>query len=220
MSHVIQLILQTGPVAKFVLAVLAVLSIASWTVIFGKWSAFRKANRESDEFLRLLRSRQGWPTLYKTARTLRNGPMPRLFVRACIEFDQMKKSPSFGPGKSCREEIAIALQSARIDEIGRLDSRLNLLASTTSVSPLLGLFGTVWGVMDAFLSIGVKGSADITTVGPGIAEALITTAVGLAVAIPALAAYNAFAAVIRKWEDRLEGFSAETAALLDRERPE
>jgi biopolymer transport protein TolQ len=220
MSHVVQMILQTGPVAKFVLVILAALSILSWSVIFAKWAAYRNAERESDDFIRLLRNRTAWPQLYKTARSMRNGPVPRLFVRACIEFDHWKKSPAAAPGKPCREEIMTAMQPARIEEIGRLDAKLSLLASTTSVSPLLGLFGTVWGVMDAFLSIGLKGSADIATVGPGIAEALITTAVGLAVAIPALVGYNTFAAIVRKWEDRLEGFSTEFALLLDRERPE
>jgi biopolymer transport protein TolQ len=220
MSHYLQILLQTGPVAKFVLVVLAILSTLSWAVIFMKIHTFRQSNRESEDFMRLLRNRTAWPQLYKTARSLRNGPLPRLFVRACIEFDQWKKRPASGPDKSSREEIILAMKTAQIEEIGRLDSRLSLLASTTSVSPLLGLFGTVWGVMDAFVSIGLKGSADLATVGPGIAEALITTAVGLAVAIPSLTAYNAFAAIIRKWEDRLDGFSAEIAVLLDRERPE
>ena len=114
--------------------------------------------------------------------------------------------------------VSQALDAAVQEEMGQLDRYLPFLATTVSISPFLGLFGTVWGVMEAFIRIGLQGSSDIGTVGPGIAEALITTIVGLFVAIPALAAYNLFIAELRKLENRMSLFSVEFILAIERKQ--
>jgi len=221
-------VLNTGAVAKTVLVILAILSVLSWAVIFEKIIQLVKQQKESDRFMKLFNQRSGWNSLYNAVRSYTYSPYPQMFKKGYGELYAWKKklegeeSLSYNPERKSEDTYPTTLpqilESAATDCMSRLDKHLILLAITVSVSPFLGLFGTVWGVMSAFMSIGMTGSADISTVGPGIAEALITTVAGLAVAIPALVGYNLIVSRLRKLEDRIGVFSSELMRLFEREK--
>jgi biopolymer transport protein TolQ len=228
MNDFMRFVLNTGTVAKTVLVILAVLSVVSWAVIFEKIGRLVKVGRESKRFMRLFKERAGWNSLYNTSRSFNYSPFPYVFKKGYSEFYAWKKrleveeEPSqemaANPGGVYPTTLPQIMESAGAESMSRLGNRLSLLAITVSVSPFLGLFGTVWGVMGAFMSIGMRGSADISTVGPGIAEALITTVVGLAVAIPALVGYNLIISRLRKMEDEIAVFSTDLVRLFEREK--
>ena len=227
MNGLTRFVLEIGWVAKTVLLILLILSVISWGIIIEKIRQFWKAGRESNKFLHLFKTRMGWPELYSYSRPLRNSPFSRVFKKSYNEFNKPSPYP-----KEEKSALQVSVQNkggmnhgtfykdrieaAVAEEMGTLEKHLIFLATTVSVSPFLGLFGTVWGVMQAFMRMGVKGSADISAVGPGIAEALITTVAGLAVAIPALFAYNFFVHKLNKFESRLEVFSTEMMRMMER----
>ena len=225
MGDVIRLTLNSGAVAMVVLGILFILSIASWAITFQKIFILARAGRESSRFLRQFREKMAWNDLYRTGRNYRQSPFARVFVKGFQEFYRLIKireesntQGSDAPAEAASlSSVAQVLRSGIAEEMSRFDKYLPLLSTAVSASPLLGLFGTVWGVMEAFLAIGIRQSADIGTVGPGIAEALITTVVGLAVAIPALAAYNLFASRLGKLEDELELFAGDLVRLWERD---
>jgi len=170
-----------------------------------------------------------WADLFKHSREYRYSPFPRIILRIYQEFRSWTSATSENynnytndnnPSHARKEPIAFGplIEGAISREISLLEKRLIFLSTTVSVSPFLGLLGTVWGIMTAFINMGMRGSANIAAVGPGIAEALITTAAGLAVAIPALFAYNYFVDRLRKISDELDIFSAELLQLVERER--
>ena len=228
MNDLLRFVLNTGPVAKAVLLILGILSVASWAIIFEKIGYLLRINRESKRFVRLYKERAGWNSLFKVSRSFKYSPYPQIFRKGYSELyawkrqfgTEMGSSQDSGqnPIKKYPTSLNQIMESAVTESLVGADKHLIFLAITVSVSPFLGLFGTVWGVMSAFMAIGMRGSADISTVGPGIAEALITTVAGLAVAIPALVAYNLFVASLRKLEDKLDVFSSELVRLFERER--
>lgn len=203
-----------GPVVKAIILVLFLLSIVSWAVVFQKARAFGRARRRFREAELIVRN---LPSLRESGLAyvrLRGTPWGALLAAAYAE--------TYGenlPGEACPtdtadsemgdrdERVARAVDRAAADQRDLYESQLLLLATVANVSPFLGLFGTVWGIMSAFLAIGVKGSANIASVGPGIAEALLVTAFGLATAIPASVAYNHFVGRLRLLEGDLERFS-------------
>ncbi|HDQ44427.1 MAG TPA: protein TolQ [bacterium] len=217
MHDILRLMWHTGSIAKIVLAVLFLLSILSWAIIFQKTAALARLKRQSARFLDLYKSRANWNELIRTNREYPHSPHAQIFLKGLQEASYWRKDEHAAADPAVRRASLVqVMESAAAGEMDRLDRFLSLLATTVSVSPFLGLFGTVWGVMGAFLRIGVKGSADIGTVGPGIAEALITTVVGLFVAIPALGAYNLFAARLRKLEGELDLFLSDLVRLIER----
>jgi len=228
MNDLVQFVLNVGPVAKVVLLILSIFSIVSWSIIFEKIGYFYKIGKESKRFMRLFKERTGWESLHNVSRSFRYSPYPQIFRKAYGELYAWKRRLHIGEDlfeevdKSPIDAYPTALpqimESSTNESLSRVDKHLIFLAITISVSPFLGLFGTVWGVMRAFMSIGMKGSADISTVGPGIAEALITTVTGLAVAIPALIAYNLFVSRLHKLEDEAGIFSSELIRLFEREK--
>lgn len=228
MNDLLQFVLNVGPVAKVVLLILSIFSIVSWAIIFEKIGYFFKISRESKRFMRLFKERTGWESLHSVSRTFRYSPHPQIFKKAYVELYTWKRKLQVGedlfeevdqsPIDAYPTSIPRVMESATTESLSKVDKHLIFLAITISVSPFLGLFGTVWGVMRAFISIGMKGSADISTVGPGIAEALITTVFGLAVAIPALIAYNLFVSRLHKLEDESGIFSSELIRLFEREK--
>lgn len=228
MNEFVRFVLDTGTVAKIVLIILSILSVVSWAIVFEKAGYFIKMGRESKRFLFFFSERVGWDRLYNTSRSFKHSPYAHLFRKVYSELHARKRQPHAeegglqeihpNPGNPYQTSLSQIMESTITESLSKADNRLVFLSITISVSPFLGLFGTVWGVMGAFMSIGMKGSADISTVGPGIAEALITTVVGLAVAIPALAAYNVFISRLRKLEDRLGVFSTELLRLFEREK--
>ncbi len=221
MHDIARLIWHTGPVAKAVLLILTVLSILSWAVILQKLTRLIRINRVSHRYLTLYQQKKGWGEFYQSSRSYLQSPFARVFIRGFQEFYQRRKTgaeESESGSSSTAASVSRAMEAAIQEALGELEQNLPFLATTVSISPFLGLFGTVWGVMEAFIRIGLQGSSDIGTVGPGIAEALITTVVGLFVAIPALAAHNLLVAELRKLENRLTLFSTEFILALDRKQ--
>ncbi len=197
----IQLILQAGLVVKGVLLILLFFSVVSWAIIFFKQRYFSKANKESEQFLRTYRSSRDSKTLFQATRNLMFSPIANLF--RSVYTDEIQK------GKS---ETKRLLRRYEALESAKLEKYLNFLATTGSTTPFIGLFGTVWGIMNSFTSIGTSGAASLAVVAPGIAESLIATAAGLAAAIPAVIAYNYYLSMARRMIIDMEDFSEE---LLD-----
>jgi len=197
----IQLILQAGYVVKSVLIILLFFSIVSWAIIFFKQRYFSKANKESEQFLRAYRSSKDAKDLYQATRNLTISPIANLFK--AVYSDEIRKEKS--DTKRLLKRYG-ALESAKLEKY------LNFLATTGSTTPFIGLFGTVWGIMNSFRNIGSAGAASLAVVAPGIAESLIATAAGLVAAIPAVIAYNYYLSMARRMIIEMEDFSEE---LLD-----
>lgn len=197
----LQLILQAGLVVKGVLLILLFFSVFSWAIIFYKHRYLKRAAKESESFLRAYRSGRDMKTLFAVAKGLKLSPIANVFKSVYLE-----------EGRVNREEVRRLLRRYEALEAARLESYLTFLATTGSTTPFIGLFGTVWGIMNAFRGIGTAGSASLAVVAPGIAEALITTAAGLAAAIPAVIAYNYYLSRARRQIIEMEDFSEE---LLD-----
>jgi biopolymer transport protein TolQ len=215
----IDLILQAGWIVKLVLLVLAAFSIASWGIILFKWRELRRAEQDSDAFLEVYQ--EGSPeACYEAARDLETAPLPAVFLSGYSELNRMARYGGKGQGHSLetaqREAVGRNVRWTATAEQLRLESRLPFLATTGSSTPFIGLFGTVIGIINAFEGIGRAGSASLAVVAPGIAEALIATAVGLFAAIPATIAYNYFVGELRRLAAAIDLFTAEFEGDLDR----
>lgn len=193
---VIDLIKQTGIVAKSVLAILLFFSVFSWAIIFYKWKIFKNIRKENQKFFDAFLVSNGAKELFSSAKRFELSPLASLYRGVFSEVH--------GKNPSNLEAIVRRYSS---EEANKVESYLGFLATTGSTTPFIGLFGTVWGIMDAFRSIGIKGTASISTVAPGIAEALITTAAGLFAAIPAVIAYNYFTSQANKIINEVQDFS-------------
>ena len=204
------LIQQSGPVAKFVLVVLLAFSILSWAIILSKWTLLRRARTQSGRFLRAFRKAQRLQDIGAVAEQFRPSPLVAVFERAYEEVRRQAGQP--------RNLTAVqrSIQIGASEELTRLERRLPWLATTAAVTPFIGLFGTVWGIIDAFHGLGDVGAATLRAVAPGISEALITTAAGLFAAIPALIAYNQMAAQIREFGARMDDFGLEFLNAMER----
>lgn len=200
-NSALQLILQAGYVVKGVLILLLFFSVVSWAIIFFKHRYFSKAHKETDQFLRSYRSGRDPKAIHQATRNFTISPIANVF--RAVYTDEMHK------GKS---EIKRLLKRYEALESAKLEKYLNFLATTGSTTPFIGLFGTVWGIMNSFRNIGTTGAASLAIVAPGIAESLIATAAGLAAAIPAVIAYNYYLSVARRMIIEMEDFSEE---LLD-----
>jgi biopolymer transport protein TolQ len=206
MNHsALQLILQAGYVVKGVLLMLLFFSVVSWAIIFYKQRYFSKANKESEDFLRSYRSSKSIQDLYKVTKNLYLSPIANVFK--AVYADEAGRDQS---------EVKRRLRRYETLESVKLEKYLNFLATTGSTSPFIGLFGTVWGIMSSFQGIGAAGSASLAVVAPGIAEALIATAVGLVAAIPAVIAYNYYLSTARKMIIDMEDFSEDLLELFTR----
>ncbi|MBI4654831.1 MAG: protein TolQ [Nitrospirae bacterium] len=197
---ILNLILEAGFVVKIVLLILLGFSVFSWTIIIYKFRFFSKIEKESEKFYRAFKKGKDWNRLYQSTKTLTLTPLANLF-RAIYSAEPMEKFD--------REEIKRTLKRVESLEAARLERYLTFLATTGSTTPFIGLFGTVWGIMNAFRGIGRIGSASLAVVAPGIAEALIATAAGLAAAIPAVIAYNYYLSRARSNIIAMEDFSQE-----------
>jgi biopolymer transport protein TolQ len=209
---------------KIVLLVLAGFSFLSWWVIFWKWRQFREVRRLGDSFLDVMEKAQTLADAYKATLSLPESPYRRVFKQGVNFFSELRPgalradSPqSGGLSLTQLEALRLVLEKEESEERDDLAHGLNRLAIIGSVSPLLGLLGTVIGVMNAFLGITATGSTNIGAVAPGVAEALITTVAGLTVAIPAVIAYNFFVARLNLVTGEMEGFSSEFIGTLARE---
>ncbi len=214
------LIEQTGWVARVVLCILLFLSVFSWAIIFQKSRVFGQIEPQTKKFLQMFRAGRGLPD----PNTLRAGagdtPLVTVYQAGYKELEaQLHSTNARAGGEPPRVKnpraVGVEMQVAAGEEVRRLEKWMSWLATTGSVSPFIGLFGTVWGVMDAFSGLGDAGSASLRAVAPGIAEALITTAAGLFAAIPAVIAYNHYVGGIRGVAARMDSFASEFVSKIE-----
>jgi biopolymer transport protein TolQ len=209
-GEISSLIESSGLVAKTVLVILLAFSIASWAIIFSKWGLFRRARVQSNRFIRAFRKSERLQDVAAVAEQFKPSPLIAVFEGA---YDELRKQAPYAIRMTALQR---ATQIAASEELTRLESRLPWLATTGAVTPFIGLFGTVWGIIDAFHGLGTAGAATLRAVAPGISEALVTTAAGLFAAIPAVIAYNMFTQHIREFGARMDDFSLELINEVER----
>lgn len=220
-SSVLDLVLTAGPVGKTVLAFLLGLSVICWGVILERYFTFRRAARENAAFLKNFHSKTSLAKLRDLAGGVKGSPVVALFKAAFHEVSQFSVdgvSPGRAFDEDAVEDVRRMMARTAASTLRDLERSLTLLATTASASPFIGLFGTVWGIMDAFRRIGLSGAASIEAFAPGIAEALITTAAGLVAAVPAVIAYNSFVRQVRVMGIEMDDFQLEFIHLLEKQR--
>ena len=223
---ILDLLGQSGPMAIVVLGLLGMLSVFSWAIMIERWRRFRSAERESRAMRQELAIQATLGESREFARNLGHSPLAALYIAFSEEFDRLRARgllPSAGrPSESTPPSGALArgallrvLEKTSMKQRRRFQRLLGFLATTATVAPFIGLFGTVWGIMNAFRTIGAVGGASIAAYAPGISEALVTTAAGLAAAIPAVAGYNYFVARARQIDDDMDDFASDLMERLE-----
>ena len=216
------LLLGAGTIVKLVLILLLFFSVVSWAIIIFKFFKVHRANSESDRFMDFFWKSKRFDTIASQVDRFANSPLTVLFnegygeLQKVVETDGASEGSALSTDLGGIENVSRALRRATNSEITRLEKYLTFLATTGSTSPFIGLFGTVWGIMTAFEGIGKTGSASLAVVAPGIAEALIATAIGLVAAIPAVMAYNHFQNKIRVLVKEMDSFSTEFLNIVQR----
>ncbi len=207
----LDLIAQAGWVVKGVMLLLLLASIISWVIIFWKWWSLRDAARDNIQFADSFWAAGTLEGASKAAKNFPGAPMTRVFETGLQEFNQIKnlKLERGDTVELVESNIARSLSKAAQVEADGLKSYLAFLASTGSTAPFIGLFGTVWGIMTSFINIGATGASNLAVVAPGIAEALIATAMGLFAAIPAVLFYNFFVNKIRALQSSMNNFASD-----------
>ena len=203
----------SGPAEAAVLLFLFCFSIYSWTVIFSKWQMLRGARKANSRFLRAFRKATGMDAVMLASEQFRPSPLVAVFDFGYEEVERQVKGHGVIRNRSSLER---SLQIGVSEELAKLERNMNWLATTASVTPFIGLLGTVLGIIRAFLALSSQGSTSLRTVGPGIAQALVATAVGLFAAIPAAIAYNYFSNAIREIGARMDDFALEFLNLAER----
>lgn len=215
-------IAQASPVVQLTLVILIVLSVFCWAIGYTKYQTFKKMRTADDLFLNKFWKVNSLDTLYEDIDQYKDSSVARVFKAAYLEMKKISESPLLArtegdkPILSGIDNLQRIINKATENEIAKLEGRLTVLATTGSTGPFIGLFGTVWGIMGSFHKIGMTGSASLAVVAPGISEALISTAIGLAAAIPAVVLYNNFISRIRKQEITLNNFSADFLNIVKR----
>jgi biopolymer transport protein TolQ len=222
-SDIVQMVFHAGPMVKFVLLLLFFLSLSSWAIIFMKLRLLKKFKDENERFLELFSSSREISKVYLQSKIFNFSPLAKIFRTGYAEFNRSKMlqgNPDEGKVFQSQQQIVDHVQRAvkkvLFAQNSRLETGLTLLATTGNASPFIGLFGTVWGIMTSFRAIGMKGSASLAVVAPGIAEALIATAAGLAAAIPAVVAFNYFTRRIRTSQMEMGNFISDFVGSLDK----
>jgi biopolymer transport protein TolQ len=221
----LDMVLGATPATKVILLVLTVFSLLSWVLIFWKWREFKRVNEQADRFIDGMEAAGGLSDLGRALTRLETSPFTRVFHEGLSFFSELRpgaleadeRAPADGLTPTQLDTLWLVLERNLAQERDDLAHGLPWLAIIGSVSPLLGLLGTVVGVMNSFIGITAQGSASIAAVAPGIAEALTTTVTGLAVAIPAVIAYNHYASRLHLFTGELEGFASEFIGTLARE---
>jgi len=229
---IIAIFLNAGFVVQLVLLVLLFFSITSWAIILVKLRTIGKAYRESSRFLDYFWKSRDLSNTFVKAKQMKWSPLARIFRVGYLELKKSRQPESASPsspddadedepsliiGSNGVGTIQRAMRRAINTEMSRMTQMVPFLATTGNTTPFIGLFGTVWGIMNSFRNIGLRGSANLAVVAPGISEALIATAAGLAVAIPAVIAYNHFTQKIRNIETELQSFSADFLNIVERD---
>src|SRR3989338_548391 len=220
-GSIYEMIFHAGPVGKVVLLILMLFSIISWSIVIKKFRVLRK---ETKKFYEVYSRKEGLANIYAVGKNFKNSPMAKLFVAGYNELADIIKIPLSAEQTSDEKKMVIdsleiikrALSRTTLQEITRLERAIIFLATAGSTAPFIGLFGTVWGIMTSFQGIGTSGSASISVVAPGIAEALIATATGLAVAVPAVIFYNLFVNRIRVIANEMDNFTLDFLSLIEK----
>jgi biopolymer transport protein TolQ len=228
-TDILGLVIRSSPLAKVVLTSLLVFSALSWAIVFYKWWQYRRADRHSSSFVDIFRKSAKFSEVQAVCRTLNDSPLVGLFQAGYAELNLQLRQQTHGVGADARPQAGAprptlksldavdrALLRASAIELEKLERRVPFLATTASITPFIGLFGTVWGIMTAFQRIGAAGATSLGVVAPGIAEALIATAAGLAAAIPAVFFYNAFTNRVKKFATEMDDFSLEFLNIAER----
>jgi biopolymer transport protein TolQ len=229
----IGMIRNAGIVVQMVLVLLLFFSVTSWAIILMKSRYIRRALRDSAEFSDFFWKSRDFSSAFAKAKALPGSPLARIFRIAYLELKKTSQagestdpgdasgagSPAFAQGTraAATDNVKRALRRAINTEMTRMTQMVPFLATTGNTTPFIGLFGTVWGIMNSFHGIGLKGSASLAVVAPGISEALVTTAAGLVAAIPAVIAFNYFMSKIRIVETEFQSFSADFLNIVERD---
>jgi biopolymer transport protein TolQ len=220
---ILDLVKGSSPLVQFVLYLLILFSVVSWGIIFYKFNQVRRAKNESEKFTEIFWDSRNLASIHDASRDLKSGPVAQVFragYEELLRVSRSKKEGFSGEGLTTElggvDNVARAMKRATSVEITKLEKALTFLGTTASTTPFIGLFGTVWGIMNAFRGLSVTHSSSIQAVAPGIAEALIATAAGLAAAIPALMAYNHFVQRIKVLATDMDNFSHEFLNIAER----
>lgn len=232
-NDIIQMIIHAGPMVKFVLGILLFFSTVSWAIILVKFRLFRNAKKETETVLEVFWEGRGLKKMHAACQELAYSPVARLFRAGYAELGRIQKiqavshkgekqDPADGNNtprsqQAIMDNLERALKRAEIDQVNRLEKAIGFLATTGNTAPFIGLFGTVWGIMGSFRGIGLKGAADLAVVAPGISEALIATAAGLAAAIPAVVAFNYFNQKISALRAEMDIFKSDFLSMIERQ---
>ncbi len=217
---ILSLFLQADIVVKIVIILLLFSSIWSWTIIFSKYTNLKSILMETEEFEEKFYSSETLNKLSKRIGGQPTHPMESVFFAAMVYFDRIKtgfSNKNFDFKKSFCENVKKEMDIVINKELTSLEKGLNFLASVGSTAPFIGLFGTVWGIMNSFTAIGISQNTSLAVVAPGIAEALFATALGLVAAIPAVLFYNKFNNMLENINNRLEVFSDEILVIISKE---
>jgi biopolymer transport protein TolQ len=216
------LVASSGLMARFVLALLLLFSLLSWAIILYKGLALHRAHSHSETFLEIFRKSSKFSEVNSVCSQLKASPLVGVFQAGYLEVNQQVRGTGTTPAAGARptvrslDSLSRSLARAATAETTRLERRLSFLATTASVTPFIGLFGTVWGIMVAFEDIGRMSSTNLAVVAPGISEALITTAMGLFAAIPAAVFFNFFNSRVRVLSSMLDDFALEFLNIVER----
>jgi len=211
----VDLLLKSSPIAKFVLILLLLFSIVSWAIIFSKWRALKNAEKATDDFLSRFASRNAkLSDLYVEAENYKHSALTKVFLAGYEEVTNQMQSET--RKIHSLESVSRVLQSATIEEVSQMEKSLSWLATVSNASPFIGLFGTVVGIIIAFQGLSAASGSSIQSVAPGIAEALIATAAGIAAAVPASIFYNYFLNKVRSITATMDRFSLEMLNIVER----
>jgi biopolymer transport protein TolQ len=220
---VLDLVRGSGIVVQAILYLLVLFSVVGWGIIAFKFRQMRRAKKESQKFIEIFWERRNLSSIHDASRELKSSPVGQVFRSGYEELVRVSRSKKDSPvGDNLTTElggvdnVSRAMKRATSVEITKLEKYCTFLATTASAAPFIGLFGTVWGIMNAFMGLSTTHSSSIQAVAPGIAEALIATAVGLAAAIPALMAYNYFVQQIKVLAVEMDNFSHEFLNIAER----
>jgi len=226
-TSILGIIARSTPISKAVLLTLVLMSVGSWAIILYKLWVFRRSEQQSNSFLDVFRRSSKFSEVQAVCRSLTESPLVGLFQSGYAELTaQLRQTsrddeanPRGGAGRPTLKSLAAvdrALMRASVVEVNKLESRITFLATTASIAPFVGLFGTVIGIMMSFQMIGETGSMNLASVGPGIAEALVATAAGLVAAVPAVVAYNHFSNKVRLFASQMDDFAMEFLNIAER----
>jgi biopolymer transport protein TolQ len=205
-SAIVEMLQNSGPIAMVVLAILLIASLWSWAIILGKWRNFRRADTQSKRFLRAFRKANRLQEIATVSEQFKPSPLVNVFDEVYETY--RRQTGGYGPPRNITA-LERAAQTAASESLTMMEGRLTWLATIGATSPFVGLFGTIMGIVDAFHGLGTAGAATLRAVAPGVSEALITTAAGLVVAVPAVIAFNQFTGRCRAYAARMDDFARE-----------